>query len=174
MPQPRDWRDLVRELVPLHWPGLDPRWIDAQVRTESGGDPRARSTAGAVGLLQLMPATAAELGVEDPLDPEQNLDGGLRYLREQYRQLGEIPEDPDRLFWAFAAYNAGRGYVNRALALARATGLTDWWRWGTGSLYLADPRCQVRGRRPDVAQVWKYVAAIRRDYYARAAAAQEG
>ena len=162
-----EWRDLVRRLLDLHWPGLDARWIDAQVFAESEGRAEARSDAGALGLLQLMPATARELGVEDPLDPEQNLDGGIRHLREQYRHFPEIAEDPDRLFWSFAAYNGGRGYCNRALALARETQLEEWWRWGTGAIYLGDPRCQVRGRRPDYQQIWGYVATIRRGYYAR-------
>ena len=69
------------------------------VRTESGFSPRARSNKGAIGLAQLMPHTARNLGV-NPHDPKQNLDGGARYLSQQYRRFGDW-----RL--ALAAYNAG-------------------------------------------------------------------
>ncbi len=69
------------------------------VEHESGWDPRAKSTKGALGLAQLMPETARQLGV-DPLDPWQNLDGGARYLAQQFRRFRSW-----RL--ALAAYNAG-------------------------------------------------------------------
>lgn len=73
------------------------------VQQESGWNPRAVSHKGAIGLAQLMPATAQRLRV-DPADPAQNLDGGARYLAEQYRKFGTW-----RL--ALAAYNAGPGAV---------------------------------------------------------------
>ncbi|PIE07404.1 MAG: lytic transglycosylase [Rhodobacterales bacterium] len=69
------------------------------VQQESAWDPRAVSHAGAIGLAQLMPGTAARLGV-DPEDPEENLDGGARYLAQQYKRFKSW-----RL--ALAAYNAG-------------------------------------------------------------------
>ena len=69
------------------------------VRTESGFHPRAKSHKGAIGLAQLMPHTARNLGV-NPHDPKENLDGGARYLSQQYRRFGDW-----RL--ALAAYNAG-------------------------------------------------------------------
>lgn len=75
------------------------------VRQESGWNPAARSVKGALGLAQLMPATARTLGV-NPLDPGQNLDGGARYLRAQYERFGSW-----RL--ALAAYNAGPEAVER-------------------------------------------------------------
>lgn len=75
------------------------------VQQESGWNARAVSHKGAIGLAQLMPQTAALLGV-DPNDPLQNLDGGARYLREQYETFGDW-----RL--ALAAYNAGPGAVRQ-------------------------------------------------------------
>lgn len=87
--------------------GLDPALLRALVEVESGGDPRALSAKGAKGLTQLMDSTAAELGVSDPFDPEQNLNGGAAYLRrliDRYR--GDL-----RL--ALAAYNSGPGAVDQ-------------------------------------------------------------
>ena len=75
------------------------------VRTESGFHPTAKSHKGAIGLAQLMPHTARTLGV-NPHDPKQNLDGGARYLSQQYRRFGDW-----RL--ALAAYNAGPGAVEQ-------------------------------------------------------------
>lgn len=75
------------------------------VQQESGWNPRAKSHKGAIGLAQLMPATARRLGV-DPHDPQQNLEGGARYLRQQYETFGSW-----RL--ALAAYNAGPKAVEK-------------------------------------------------------------
>jgi soluble lytic murein transglycosylase-like protein len=75
------------------------------VRTESNWSPAAVSSKGAIGLAQLMPGTARLLGV-NPHDPRQNLEGGARYLSQQYRKFGDW-----RL--ALAAYNAGPGAVER-------------------------------------------------------------
>jgi soluble lytic murein transglycosylase-like protein len=75
------------------------------IAQESGWNASARSVKGALGLAQLMPDTARELGV-DPLDPVQNLEGGARYLRAQFEAFGSWP-------LALAAYNAGPGAVAR-------------------------------------------------------------
>jgi soluble lytic murein transglycosylase-like protein len=87
--------------------GIDPALLKGLVSQESGFDPNARSGAGAVGLTQLMPGTAASLGVSNPLDPVQSLQGGAKYLRHQLDCFG----GDERL--ALAAYNAGPGAVAR-------------------------------------------------------------
>ncbi len=80
--------------------------VHAVVRAESAYDPRAVSRAGAVGLMQLMPETAARYGVRDRRDPAANLDGGVRYLIDLLEQF-------DSVTLALAAYNAGEGAVIR-------------------------------------------------------------
>lgn len=86
--------------------GIDPAMLAAVTWAESSFRPDAVSSAGAIGLTQLMPATAAGLGV-DPHDPVENLEGGARYLREQFDRFGSID-------LMLAAYNAGPGTVSRA------------------------------------------------------------
>ena len=85
---------------------LDPDLVHAVIRAESGYDPLSTSSAGAQGLMQLMPQTGATLGVTDPYDPEQNVRAGARYLSGQLRSFGDLE-------LALAAYNAGPGAVRR-------------------------------------------------------------
>ena len=87
--------------------GIDPALFDALIATESAYDPNARSRAGALGLSQLMPATAQALGISNPLDPTQNLKGGATYLSQLLQRFG----GDQRL--ALAAYNAGPGAVEK-------------------------------------------------------------
>jgi len=86
---------------------VDPQLVDAVVRVESGYDPKALSPKGAQGLMQLIPATAARFGVENPFDPAENVGGGVRYLSELLTEFkGSVP-------LTLAAYNAGEGAVER-------------------------------------------------------------
>jgi soluble lytic murein transglycosylase-like protein len=87
--------------------GLDPSVLYGLIQQESGFDPAARSGAGALGLTQLMPSTAASLGVTEPLDPAQSIEGGARYLSQLLHQFGGNTAD------ALAAYNAGPGAVQQ-------------------------------------------------------------
>ncbi|MCB1319993.1 MAG: lytic transglycosylase domain-containing protein [Leptospiraceae bacterium] len=84
---------------------VSPDLIRAVIRAESGGRTDAISSRGAFGLMQLMPETADELGV-DPEDPLQNLQGGVRYLKDMAGQFGDLD-------LTLAAYNAGPGAVRR-------------------------------------------------------------
>ena len=86
--------------------GLRPALLAALLRAESGFDPRAVSRAGARGIAQLMPATAAGLGVGDPFDPTQAVPAAARLLAGHLRVFGSVP-------LALAAYNAGPGAVRR-------------------------------------------------------------
>jgi hypothetical protein len=99
------WDRSIHLLANTH--GLTPELIKAVALVESNLDPGAVSPKGALGLMQLMPDTAKSLGVEDPLDPEQSLAGGARYLRSLLDRF-----DGD-LNLALAAYNAGPGTVRR-------------------------------------------------------------
>jgi soluble lytic murein transglycosylase-like protein len=87
--------------------GIDPSVLYGLIEQESAFDPSATSSAGAQGLTQLMPSTAASLGVAEPLDPAQSIEGGARYLSGLLRQFGGNTAD------ALAAYNAGPGAVEQ-------------------------------------------------------------
>lgn len=139
VPEPR-FETLIERESARH--GFDPELVQAVVQAESGYNPRALSRKGAMGLMQLMPATARSFGVRDPYDPDENIRAGTAYLRRLIDRFG-------RLDLALAAYNAGpeaverfdgvppypetRGYVERVLGLYG----------GDGALSL--PR---RGKRP--------------------------
>lgn len=86
--------------------GVPAALLKAVMLAESAMNPRALSDKGAMGLMQLMPGTADALGLDDPWDPDQNIDGGARYIREQLDQFGDIRR-------AVAAYHAGPRNVVR-------------------------------------------------------------
>ena len=119
--------DLIEAAASKH--GVDAALVKAVVRAESGFNPAAVSPAGAQGLMQLMPSTAASLSVRNSFDPAENVDAGVRYLRQQMDKFGDV-----RL--ALAAYNAGptavvkyggvppfsetQNYINRVLSYRAA------------------------------------------------------
>ncbi|GAA0786828.1 lytic transglycosylase domain-containing protein [Marinobacterium sediminicola] len=97
------YRETIDDIAARH--GVDKALVRAIIHAESAFNAQARSRVGAQGLMQLMPQTATELGVSNPFDPEQNVDGGVRYLAmllERYNKNTRL---------ATAAYNAGPGAV---------------------------------------------------------------
>lgn len=104
------YADFIRAAAERY--GLDPRLLEALVQVESAGRADAVSSAGAAGLTQLMPGTAADLGVKDRFDPAENLMGGAAYLAAQIRRFQDL-----RL--ALAAFNAGPGCAERAGGVPR-------------------------------------------------------
>jgi hypothetical protein len=94
----------IRETSERH--GVSTGLVEAVIQVESAFNPLAVSPKGAQGLMQLMPQTASALGVQNALDPRQNIEGGVRHLRNL---IGRYPGDLSR---ALAAYNAGEGAVD--------------------------------------------------------------
>ena len=103
--------------------GLDWRLLASQVYQESRFDPGAQSWAGAEGLMQVMPATAAALGIVDISNPVESLRGGTKYLRQMYNYFTNIEDEENRIKFAMASYNCGYGHVLDAQRLAKANGL---------------------------------------------------
>ena len=100
----KNYDALINKYAQLN--NLDPNLVRAVIKQESSGNPRAVSPVGAKGLMQLMPRTAASLGVKDAFDEEQNIAGGTRYLAQQIKRFGSVEN-------GLAAYNAGAGKVKK-------------------------------------------------------------
>ncbi len=103
LPEGRPYQQLVDAAARRH--RVDPRLVHAVIMVESAYKATARSRKGAMGLMQLMPATARELEVRNPFDPAANIDGGVRHLRQLLDRFD--------LRQAIAAYNAGAGAVRK-------------------------------------------------------------
>ncbi len=137
-----------------------PFWLlAAVVEQESGFNPQAHSDAGAIGLMQIMPATARDCGL-DPAqlwDPARNIHWGARILADGYHIFSEEAPD-ERLQFALAAYNGGVGTVLSAQRLALGQGL-DPHLWQSLAQVLPDVRL-ASGGRPDFQQIRNYVHCI--------------
>jgi membrane-bound lytic murein transglycosylase MltF len=158
MMQKTQYDDMIHETVNIKFPQLlkdlgEDAWlyVKAQVWQESRFNPKAVSPCGAQGLMQLMPGN---FHIDDPFDPKQNVNVGVSYLAEQYSHFPEIPEPIERLKFALASYNGGRGYINAAAKLAREAGL-KWQQWIVTRAYLKI--CKCNGKSPDWKQIWGYV-----------------
>jgi soluble lytic murein transglycosylase-like protein len=103
-PNSATYDQLIQAAARRH--GVDADLVHAVIQAESDYDPTCRSSAGALGLMQLMPGTASGLGVRDPLDPAQSIEGGVKCLRQQLDKFHDVD-------LALAAYNAGPGAVTR-------------------------------------------------------------
>jgi membrane-bound lytic murein transglycosylase F len=113
------WDDDFREFAKI--PGWDWRLVASQAYQESRFQPSAKSWAGAVGLMQIMPATARELRV-NPANPRQSIEGACRYLWKLDQRYTEIASERERVKFILAAYNVGAGHVEDARRLAKKFG----------------------------------------------------
>lgn len=96
---------MISKIAQKH--GVDEKLVKAVIRQESGFNPKAKSHCGAIGLMQLMPSTAKTLGLTDPYNPVQNVDGGVRHLKWLLSKYN------GNVILALAAYNAGSGAVDK-------------------------------------------------------------
>ncbi|NME69962.1 MltF family protein [Flammeovirga aprica] len=99
--------------------GWDWLLLASLVYQESKFDPKAKSWVGAVGLMQLMPATAKMYGANNPRDPHQNIRAGSKYLKWLEEYWKEIPDENERMKFVLASYNTGQGHVRDAQRLAK-------------------------------------------------------
>ncbi len=102
--QSTPYGEIISALSEAH--GVDPLLVRALIQVESNYQPRARSSKGAMGLMQIMPATAREYRVRNPYDPKTNIEVGVKRLKDLLDRLGAVD-------LALAAYNAGEGAVER-------------------------------------------------------------
>ena len=121
---------------------VDPELVHAIIRVESGYDPQAISSKGAMGLMQLIPATAQRFGVANPFDPKQNIEGGVNYLKYLLNLFG------GNLPLSLAAYNAGEHTVQRSGGIPAIPETQNYVRKITGIYQPGDVSDCRQGPRP--------------------------
>lgn len=124
LPLYKKWFEEAAEQSSQDW-----RLLAAIGYQESKWNPRAASPSGALGLMQLTSHSAAALKVGNPSDPRENILGGARYFRQVYERIPTHVQEPDRTWFALAAYNIGFGHVEDARVLAQKAGRDpDSWQ----------------------------------------------
>jgi soluble lytic murein transglycosylase-like protein len=127
VPSSRDIDSAIEQAAARH--NVDPNLVRAVVKVESNFNPNAVSRKGAMGLMQLMPATARQLKVRNPFDPEQNVDAGVRHLKQLLESYGGDVK------LTLAAYNAGAGAVARSSGVPRYAETQNYVRRITNLYY---------------------------------------
>jgi soluble lytic murein transglycosylase-like protein len=124
---PKDIDSAIEQAATRH--NVDPNLVRAVVKVESNFNPNAVSRKGAMGLMQLMPSTARQLHVKNPFDPEQNVDAGVRHLKQLLESYG------GDVTLTLAAYNAGAGAVARSSGVPRYSETQNYVRRITNLYY---------------------------------------
>jgi membrane-bound lytic murein transglycosylase F len=140
------YEETIRRQAELH--GFDWRFIAAMIYQESHFNPRARSHTGVRGLMQITQATAREMGVDDRMNPDASIRGGIKYLAKLADRFEDIEDERVRLLFALAAYNVGYGHVRDAQEIAGGKGLDphSWSDLKTVLPLLARPEYYRRAR----------------------------
>ena len=148
---PANINELVEQTASRHQ--VDPELVRAIVRVESGYDPKAVSSKGAMGLMQLIPATAHRFGVVNPFDPKQNLEGGVNYLKYLLDLFG------GDLALSLAAYNSGEHTVQRSGGVPAIPETQDYVRKVTSIYQTGDvpPPAKATPREPPKPAITRFV-----------------